>query len=469
VNFNSFAFVIFFVVVFGLYHALGRRLRAQNRLLLVASYVFYASWDWRFLSLILLSTAVDYACSLSMRARPERAGAALGVSLTANLGLLFTFKYFHFFEESAVALLEALGIPAHPTTLRIVLPVGISFYTFQTLSYTIDVYRGRLEPTRDLLDFALYVAFFPQLVAGPIERATHFLPQIQSPRRVTTDQLTEGSWLVMWGYFKKVYVADNVARLVDVGFSPDFDGSGGSLLVATWAFAIQIYCDFSGYTDIARGVAKLLGFELMLNFDLPYFARNPSDFWRRWHISLSTWLRDYLYIPLGGNRGGTVRTYRNLFLTMLLGGLWHGAAWTFVFWGAFHGLWLGVHRALAPRLPRLPPRLAGAGSVLAVLGTFHAVCVGWVFFRASSLEQALSILGRIASGPGFDHHAWESLGWLLTWSGLLIAAQGVQLWRGDLYLVRGVGPFARGLVYGTLFYLVALHGAVSDAFIYFQF
>lgn len=468
-SFTSLSFLFFLPIVLVLYHGLARYRRAQNILLLLASYVFYGAWDWRFLSLIWFSTGVDYLCGLAIARDRSHASRFLLTSLATNLGLLFTFKYFGFFQESAIALAANFGCDLDPLSLQIVLPVGISFYTFQTLSYTIDISRGQLEPRRNLLDFALFVAFFPQLVAGPIERARSFLPQIERPRRVSSAQLSEGSWLIGWGYFKKVFIADNVAMLVDEAFAPGFEGGGADYLVAVWAFAVQIYCDFSGYSNIARGIAKLLGFELMVNFALPYFARNPSDFWRRWHISLSTWLRDYLYVSLGGNRVSISRTYRNLFLTMLLGGLWHGAAWTFVIWGAFHGGWLALHRALRPRLPTFPPRAAWVGQLLCIGLTFHGVCLGWLFFRADSLDQALMILGRMARGFQFEPSTWNMLIALMSYATPLIAVQLWQAREGDAWVLRRAPPWVQGAAFGAMFYLVALYGAVSDAFIYFQF
>jgi len=316
---------------------------------LLASYFFYGCWDWRFLGLIWLSTIVDFACGRELDKRKrgttgEDGGPSsepyfhsrrgrrtiLFVSVAANLGILGFFKYFDFFVGSAATLLDMIGLPLERRLLNVILPVGISFYTFQTLSYTIDIYRGQIRAHGSLLDFAVFVAFFPQLVAGPIVRAREFIPQVSRRRHLNLDQIYEGGYLILWGLFKKVVIADNLALLVDGVFQSDAPLLGGTVLVALYAFSVQIYCDFSGYSDIARGCAKMMGFEIRLNFKLPYFESNPAEFWRRWHISLSTWLRDYLYIPLGGNRKGATRTCINLALTMILGGLWHGAAWTFV-------------------------------------------------------------------------------------------------------------------------------------------
>jgi len=337
VVFNSLQFFLFFAVVYSLYLAFNHKW--QNRMLLVASYVFYGTWDWRFLSLIVISTIIDYYCGIKIDeiTDAKKRKQFLAISIVANLSMLGFFKYFNFFAENLQALCCFFGFQVQPHFLNIILPVGISFYTFQTMSYTIDIYKGQLKPTRKFFDFALFVSFFPQLVAGPIERASHLLPQILSKRKVTIDKFCEGCYLIFWGLFLKVFVADNLARLVDPIFASDPPYNGVKVLLGLYAFAFQIFGDFAGYSNIARGLGKCMGFDIMVNFNLPYFVTNPSDFWRRWHISLSTWLRDYLYIPLGGNKKGTLFTYRNLAITMFLGGLWHGAAWTFIIWGAYRG------------------------------------------------------------------------------------------------------------------------------------
>ena len=358
--FNSQVFLIFFVVVYGLYRLLPHRW--QNVLLLVSSYFFYGWWDWRFLTLIFLSTVIDYiAGGIIYSAGPNqrRRKAAVVVSMTSNLVILGFFKYFNFFADNLSAVLQYAGLPAFTRHLNIILPVGISFYTFQAMSYALDIYRGHLKPARSFLNFATFVAYFPQLVAGPIERASNLLPQIENPRTITRAGIESGAWLIFWGLFKKCVIADNLAVLVDGVFGAT-GATGATSLLALYAFAFQILCDFSGYSDIARGLARWMGVELMLNFNNPYAALNPKDFWSRWHISLSSWLRDYLYIPLGGNRKGRRRTYINLALTMLLGGLWHGAAWTFVTWGAFHGLLLVIYHRWAEKFhPRARRILAG--------------------------------------------------------------------------------------------------------------
>jgi D-alanyl-lipoteichoic acid acyltransferase DltB (MBOAT superfamily) len=368
-----------------------------------------------------------------------------------------------------------LGFDPPHHVLGIVLPVGISFYTFQTLSYTIDVYRRELEPTQDLLDFALFVAFFPQLVAGPIERASRFLPQLLEPRTITRERLASGTWLVLWGFYKKLVVADNLARIVDAQFAAQpADTSGPGVMLAIYAFALQIYADFSGYTDIARGVARWMGFELSLNFRRPYFSSSPQEFWRRWHISLSGWLRDYLYIPLGGNRGSTWFTGRNLMITMTLGGLWHGAAWTFVAWGVYHGLVLGVDRAIKSVQPR---RAASRGRalrfclhILAIVVMFHVACLGWLMFRAETMADVWMMLARIFTDPRLSVAVINTTGMMIVLSlPLLILDLAQEIVDDELVVFRWPAP-VRGLVYFiVLSYLFAFGAPAGRAFVYFQF
>jgi D-alanyl-lipoteichoic acid acyltransferase DltB (MBOAT superfamily) len=393
-------------------------------------------------------------------------------SVVVNLGLLGVFKYFNFFAGSLTTALGQLGIDAGLLRLDITLPVGISFYTFQTMSYTIDIYRGKLAPTRRFFDFALFVSYFPQLVAGPIERASVLLPQILSRRSFRRAQLGDGLQLIFWGLFKKVYVADNLAPVVDRVFAAPAP-SGFDVLVGTYCFAFQIYCDFSGYSDIARGLAKCMGMELRLNFDHPYVAANPSDFWRRWHVSLSSWLRDYLYISLGGNRGGSLRTYRNLCLTMLLGGLWHGAAWNFVLWGAYQGALLVVHRLLAPLLPlaRAAGSLLAAGGLhlLKVLLLFQCTCYGWLLFRARSMAQISTMTRALVCWRGSADVSL--LKPLARFAGPLLVLDILQHASGtdDLHRLPGVPAAVKCIAYTGVFYLFAFYGASAQSFIYFQF
>jgi alginate O-acetyltransferase complex protein AlgI len=382
-------FLPFFGAVFvvaWLETSLGRR----KLWLLLASYVFYGAWDWRFLGLIGLATLIDYGIALAIVAshKPAQRRFWLVATLVSNLGILGFFKYFNFFVQSGADLLRLLGLPVADRALAIVLPVGISFFTFQSMSYTIDVYRGNLRAVRSLLDFALFVAFFPQLVAGPIVRAAEFLPQLDRRPRLAQVDFRRCLMLFLLGFIKKTCIADRLAREIDPVFASPQLYDAAAVWLAVLSYAVQIYCDFSGYTDMAIGSAGLLGYHFRGNFDFPYLARNIADFWRRWHISLSSWLRDYLYIPLGGNRISRLTTYRNILLTMFLGGLWHGAAWTFVVWGALHGLALVAHRLW---LRWRPGRLAlpsGLGRWLGLGATFYFVCCCWIFFRAPDFRAA---------------------------------------------------------------------------------
>lgn len=463
--FNSVEFLAFFAVVYGLYLVLSRR--GQNALILIASYIFYGFWDWKFLGLIALSTTVDFVVARAMEdaATPALKRRILYVSLAFNLGLLATFKYAGFFARSFMDAFAALGYTVDLRFAELVLPVGISFYTFQSLSYTIDVYRGHVKAARDPLDFAMFVAFFPQLVAGPIERGAHFLPQVQSPRVVSFECLREGGWLILFGYFKKVVLADNMVPFTTRLFQQPGDAHGLEVLFGIYAFAFQIYGDFSGYTDIARGTAKLLGFDLLYNFKMPYFAVNPSDFWRRWHISLSTWLRDYLYIPLGGSKGSAWLTYRNLMITMVLGGLWHGASYNFVAWGVFHGAILCIHRWLTGRRGAPPNE---AVTPLRVLGFFHVTCLGWLLFGVQHLGDAWRLLGNLFLR--FELNGWLSLASVVAFATPVVLLDWLQLSRSNMLVIKSYPTPVRLGVYGALLSGILLCGSTgAKQFIYFQF
>ncbi|WP_343038913.1 MBOAT family O-acyltransferase [Paracoccus aestuariivivens] len=398
----------------------------------------------------------------------------LSVSLWTNLSVLGIFKYFNFFIESFAMLSEKFGFPVSYHALHIVLPVGISFYTFQTLSYTIDVYRRDIRATTSLRDFALFVSFFPQLVAGPIERASHLLPEVSHPRRMTWDNVTRGVVLCLIGLIKKIVIADAISPTVDTIFAMP-DPSGGVILIGTWLFAIQIYCDFSGYTDIARGVARIMGFNLMLNFAQPYFSVNPQDFWRRWHISLSTWLRDYLYVPLGGNRKGKRRTQINLMLTMVLGGLWHGAAWNFVLWGAYQGTLLVLHRQLVGKLGARTDKGFGGMflHIIKIALFFQVTCYGWLLFRASSFEQITRFTKSLLTMRWSD---FSDLGFINI-PVPAFAGMAVILFVDVMIEVTGNPRFyevwlrpARAACYSILVYTLAFGATTTpSAFIYFQF
>lgn len=542
--FSSLIFPVFFLIFFAGYWLLRHRLKAQNMLVLAGSYIFYGWWDERFLLLIALSTATDFICGLGAAgprfergalaksaflmagtafaillvdpsanwiwslaglaaipagmalfagleqlSGPVRRRAYLVTSLAVNLGLLGVFKYFGFFTDSFISAFATLGLDLSGPAIHIILPVGISFYTFQTLSYTIDIYRKNMGPTRSMIDLAAYVSFFPQLVAGPIERARHLLPQFERPREITGERLSSGSLLFLWGLYKKIVIADNLAPIVDSIFADPAAASPELMLVGALAFSFQIYCDFSGYSDMARGLARMLGFDLMLNFNLPYFSRTPSEFWRRWHISLSSWLRDYLYIPLGGNRKGRVLTYRNLFLTMLLGGLWHGAAWTFIAWGVFHGTILCLYRlgnvdALVFREGR--KRIAAIGvnvvswAVMSILTLY-----GWILFRAESISDAgtamLSTGQALLTGAFVTRlPALEEAQILFFFIWPLLLVQLWQRWSGRLEFLYDTANFTGrhdgvvrltglNLVLFTACAILFLSADGGQQFIYFDF
>ena len=403
--FNSLDFALFLPIVFILYwFVTNKNLKLQNALLVVASYVFYGWWDWRFLSLIVFSSLVDYTIGLQLNhtAQPSKRKLLLWSSILVNLGFLGFFKYYNFFIDSFVEAFSFFGSPIQPNTLDIILPVGISFYTFQTLSYTIDVYKRKLEPTRDIVSFLAFVSFFPQLVAGPIERATHLLPQFYKKRKFHYSQAVDGCRQILWGFFKKVVIADNCAEYANQIFNNSAEHSGSTLLMGALFFTFQIYGDFSGYSDIAIGTSRLFGFDLKQNFAFPYFSRDIAEFWRRWHISLSTWFRDYLYIPLGGSQGGTWMKVRNTFIIFLVSGFWHGANWTFIIWGFLNALYF-LPLLLAKR-NRTHLNVVAQDSILpsikelAQMGlTFGLTVIAWVFFRAESVTHAVTYLKGLFS------------------------------------------------------------------------
>jgi D-alanyl-lipoteichoic acid acyltransferase DltB (MBOAT superfamily) len=467
--FNSFIFWAFFAFVVVVYWRLPHR--QQNWFLLVASYTFYGYWDWRYLFLLWTSTLVDYLVGrgLDHYKDPRRRKQLITVSVCANLGFLAFFKYCGFFVTQFADLLRSFGLEPSIPVLAIVLPVGISFYTFQTMSYTIEVYRGKTPAARKLEDFALFVAYFPPLVAGPIERYQHLMPQLKAPRVWRREYFGEGLYHVLFGLFKKVIVADNLAPIVSHVFStPTAQLSSFEVMVGALAFALQIYGDFSGYSSIAQGVSKWMGVDLSYNFRMPYFARTPSEFWQRWHISLSSWLRDYLYIPLGGNRKGVTRTYINLALTMLLGGLWHGAAWTFVFWGAWHGLLLVAYRAAgAEHVQPAGHRLLAVGQALLM---FIFVCTGWIFFRASSLEQALGMIGALFGSYAPTEFGVYALSMLLFLVSPLMVYEWFVYRADDMLMLLRRPAWQRYCVYLYLvLMIVVMPPLAQQVFIYFQF
>jgi len=468
--FDSAAYILFLILVVVLYWRLP--FRKQNYLLLAASYFFYGWWDWRFLFLMAGSTLVDYlvARKIAASADERMRRYLLFFSLVLNFSFLGVFKYFNFFADSLSHLAGLFGLKQIPVSVwRILLPPGISFYTFQEVAYIVDVYHRKVEPARSLVDYALFISLFPHLIAGPIQRPSHLLPQVQKPRTWGAPKAFDGLILILEGLFRKIVIADNCALIANAVFAGSFGGPNTmTVLLGTYAFAWQIYGDFSGYSRIARGSAQLLGFHFMVNFRQPYFAESLQDFWRRWHISLSSWLRDYLYIPLGGNRFGKVRTYINLMLTMLLGGLWHGANWTFVAWGGIHGLGLAVERFF------LGKREATAAATFLArwarrVFIFNIVCVAWIFFRITSFSGAWEQI------VGLANWQWNPAYWIA--SGFL-AVYALALFLLDLQLEASNGehafalyPYAFRVFTGIVFcVLTTLFGANQEsAFIYFRF
>jgi len=522
--FNSFSFLIFLPLVFLLYWFVFRKnLKLQNVFLLVSSYVFYGWWDWRFLGLIIASSAVDYWCGIMMSTdngrqstadsslvetkersnlsernrllQVENGGSTLNeqvnlrndgsgwkswftgrkkfliISLAFNLGILGFFKYFNFFIESAADFIAFWGFQPHLSTLNLILPVGISFYTFQTLSYSIDVYRRNLKPTKDPIAFFTFVAFFPQLVAGPIERASNLLPQFFKKREFDYQQGSDGLKLILWGLFKKMVIADNCALIVNPIFENYQTTSGLELMIGAVLFAFQIYGDFSGYSDIAIGTAKLFGFDLMTNFRTPYFSRDIAEFWRRWHISLSTWFRDYLYIPLGGSRVPKAKAIRNIFIVFLVSGFWHGANWTFIAWGGIHAalfipiFLIGKNRTHLHEGDHIIPSF---NEVFQMALTFLIVCIAWVFFRADSVYEALGYLGGIVQNPFTEGLRISDFYLSISAIGILLFVEwifkGKHILDFELPLLRYVG-------YVGVVMLILFFGAFFNPqdFIYFQF
>ena len=478
--FNSIDFAIFLPIVFAVYWALRKHLKAQNFLIAVASYVFYGMWDWRFLFLILFSTAVDYTMGLYIDKSKSKQNRKffLWISILVNLGFLGYFKYSNFFLESFVDAFTFFGQDVTFRGLEIVLPVGISFYTFQTLSYTIDVYRKKLAPTRDFIAFSAFVSFFPQLVAGPIERATHLLPQFYSKRKFEYNLAVSGMRQILWGLFKKMVIADNCAYYANEIFNNSADYSGSTLILGAIFFAFQIYGDFSGYSDIAIGTSRLFGFDLMRNFAYPYFSRDIAEFWRRWHISLSTWFRDYLYIPLGGSRGGTWMKVRNTFIIFLVSGFWHGANWTFIVWGALNALYflpllLRGNNRNHIEVVAFDKVLPSLSEIFKIGFTFMLTVFAWIFFRAENLGHAFSYIQGIFQKSIIDRPPIiEDCGYVIClvlffifieWLGrkesFAIEKIGLDLWR----------PL-RWFFYSFIIFLIFMFMQTEETpFIYFQF
>lgn len=480
--FNSIDFAIFLPIVFVLYwFVLNRNLGIQNLLIVAASYLFYGWWDWRFLSLILLSTVVDYFIGLQLHKEKKQRNrkALLWISLFVNLGLLGFFKYFNFFIDNFSTAFTCLGGSLSGHSLNIILPVGISFYTFQTLSYTIDIYRNKLTPTGDFVAFAAFVSFFPQLVAGPIERATNLLPQFYKDRSFDYHKAVNGLRQILWGLFKKVVIADNCAIFANLAFNNSDEYGGMALLLGALFFTFQIYGDFSGYSDIAIGTARLFGFNLKQNFAFPYFSRDIAEFWRRWHISLSTWFRDYLYIPLGGSRGGTGMRIRNTFAIFLVSGFWHGANWTFIVWGFLNALYFLPLMLLGSNRKNLGIVAEGkwlptVKEIFAIAMTFALTVLAWIFFRADSVTHAITYISRLFdfthfSASGFANTMRLQLTLLLLF--LFLVAEWIG--REEQFALARITSVRSNVVrygcYYLLAFLVLLFSGSEQQFIYFQF
>jgi D-alanyl-lipoteichoic acid acyltransferase DltB (MBOAT superfamily) len=478
--FNSIDFAIFLPIVFLLYwFVANKNLKLQNFLIVVASYLFYGWWDWRFLSLILFSTLIDYSVGirLSKEDNISKRKILLWISILVNLGFLGFFKYYNFFLDNFITAFSFFGTPINVQGLNIILPVGISFYTFQTLSYTIDVYKRKLEPTKDFIAFTAFVSFFPQLVAGPIERATNLLPQFYKKRTFEYDKAVDGLRQILWGLFKKIVIADNAAQLANEIFNNSDDYSGSTLVLGALFFTFQIYGDFSGYSDIAIGTSRLFGFNLKQNFAFPYFSRDIAEFWRRWHISLSTWFRDYLYIPLGGSRGGIWIKLRNTFVIFIVSGFWHGANWTFIVWGALNAIYLLPLLLLNKN--RVNTNVVAQGKYLPtlkelinMLTTFTLTVLAWVFFRAENIGHAWVYLSTIFSKSLFTIPYYSGMKMPILLILLFVFIEWIG--REGQYAISDIGQKwyrpLRWAFYSLLIFAIGMFmPSVESPFIYFQF
>ena len=478
--FNSFEFLLYLPITFLLYWAFSRNRKIQNLIVVIASYVFYGWWDWRFLMLIAFTSACSYASGLLLerfegqRKRQKMVSAA---NIVLNLGILGLFKYYHFFVDNLELLLSAMGFHLDMMTMSIILPVGISFYTFQALSYTIDIYQKKLPATHDIIEFFAFISFFPQLVAGPIERATNLLPQFQKDRKFDYAKAVDGLRQMLWGFLKKLVVADNCAAVVNEHWNDYQTLPGLTLFILGVLFTLQIYCDFSGYSDIAIGCARLFGINLMRNFNVPYFSRSIPEFWRRWHISLTTWFRDYIYFPLGGSRCGKWKTIRNVYIVWGISGLWHGANWTFVCWGLFHATLLAVYNILGISTKykqvvaygRFLPNLKETGQMML---TFFLAVLGWIIFRAESMSQAAGFFHAMVCNTFYDPSKLYGL-MFLRFGLLLLLVEWLQRDKQHALQLPVVKPFNYKVVRWGIYYLVLAliynYTGTSQSFIYFQF
>jgi alginate O-acetyltransferase complex protein AlgI len=475
--FNSFAFLIFLPIVFSLYWAVPKKpILLQNLVILFASYFFYGWWSWKFLLLLALSTLLDYSYGFGVASPNRKRGQLfLWLSIVNNLGILGIFKYYNFFASEFQSGFDLIGIQLHPALLQVALPVGISFYTFHGMSYVFDIYRGKRRPVTNVVDYAVFVCFFPLLVAGPIERANHLLPQIQRGRVFRYEQAVEGCRLILWGMFKKVVFADNLAIIVNEIFDDYAHQSASTLILGALGFSFQIYGDFSGYTDIALGTAKLFGFELLTNFKYPYFSRDLAEFWRRWHISLSSWFRDYLYIPLGGSRNGKLKTVRNTLIIFLASGFWHGANWTFIAWGGIHAcgflplLLPGRNRRRFSTIVAEDRNLPNLRELFQMACTFSFVTIAWIFFRSKTLKLGIDYLWRIITNSATSPAQYLSIPTGIEVMAYIVPFVLIEWWlRRDERTLRTPARY-RPLLYFVLLIFIIFSFGKKTNFIYFQF
>lgn len=481
--FNTYEFAIFFIIVFILYwFVLNKSIGRQNILLVISSYFFYGCWDYRFMLLLAFSTFLDFFLGNLIFSSPthHKRKIWLALSVTANLAFLGLFKYYNFFVESFIELLEMVGIEGHITTLQIILPVGISFYTFHGLSYAIDIYNKKIDPEKNIITYFCFVSFFPLLVAGPIERATHLLPQLNTTRSFSYAKASDGMRQILWGLFKKMVIADNCAEFANTIFNGSTSHSGSTLLLGAFFFTLQIYGDFSGYSDIALGVSRLLGIELIRNFSFPYFSRDIAEFWRRWHISLSSWFRDYVYIPLGGSKHGHLKTIRNTFIIFLISGFWHGANWTFIVWGGLNALFILPSVILKTNRQNLETVAQGhlfpsLKETFQILRTFSLTMLAWIFFRSETIKQAIEILSEIFStsifsSPNFPGMKRTLL--ILLPIGLFILIEWMGREGEHALAALNSGYWNKALrwaFYSFILFMLFYFAGTSQQFIYFQF
>ncbi len=480
--FNSLGFAIFLPIVFFLYwFVVSKNLKAQNTLLLISSYYFYSCWDWRFLFLLIFSTLLDYYTGLKMSSSNSQKSRRFWfwTSICINLGFLGVFKYYNFFASSFAEALSGLGFNVHPSLINVILPVGISFYTFHGLSYVVDIYKNRIEPEKNYITYAVFVSYFPLLVAGPIERATHLLPQIKRKRSFDYYQATDGLRQILWGLFKKIVIADNCAQYANMMFENPDHFSGSGLLLGAIFFAFQIYGDFSGYSDIALGTSKLFGIELLQNFSFPYFSRDIAEFWRRWHISLSSWFKDYLYIPLGGSKGNTWMKVRNTFIIFIVSGFWHGANWTFIIWGLLNAIYFLP--LLFSNKNRHHIEIVAKGhffpstkETFSILITFGLTVFAWIFFRAESVSDALNYISKIFSSSLFEIPRFPKMGRAKTTILLTVFMLIIEwLGRENNYALEKIVPKWKAPIryafYYAIIFCIFWYGQKEQQFIYFQF